>query len=214
MKKISTQNLELLPNPEQLQAICKSIATLEAIICPKWEYRYFTYNKNWDKNEECSLMRNGSGDEMLILFSETGTIINGLAHESPMTGQKNIVENVPSDFHTFIYGEPIKSIGTSFCIWNLKPEGKWTISEDITFPNNPYGDGSEELLHFFDGKPETFHQWAAEYYEVADLNIEAIKKVYSNTIINERIVKSLNPALESFEELKIELSEIGFPHKL
>lgn len=78
---ISTTNPDALPNKKALQNICKSIAVLDAIISQEWEYRYYSYNYQWGENEEFFEMRNGEGDQMLILFREDGCVINGFAHE-------------------------------------------------------------------------------------------------------------------------------------
>src|SRR5688572_30198658 len=103
MNTPSTSHLSELPDIDNLKKLCKSISTLDAIICPEWEYRYYTYQNNWDiaSGEECMSMRNGSGDEFLILFSQNGAIINGLAHESEVSRwsevvvkSKNIFQNV------------------------------------------------------------------------------------------------------------------------
>ncbi|MCD7930494.1 MAG: hypothetical protein LUH15_03550 [Tannerellaceae bacterium] len=44
---------------------------------PEWEYRYYSYNRKWSDKEEVFEMKNGSGDQMLILFREEGCVING-----------------------------------------------------------------------------------------------------------------------------------------
>ena len=49
---ISTKKLQNLPNKEKLQKICKSISVLDAIISQDWEYRYYSYNQKWRKDEE------------------------------------------------------------------------------------------------------------------------------------------------------------------
>ena len=143
----STENLNLIPKPEDLQKLCKSISALEAIISPEWEYRYYSYQKDWSESEEFCEMRNGQGDQMLIVFSKDGNCINGFAQESEMNGWKNIpiedkksfmdklfgskketktvltqeiqsgvVTELPQVFNEFVFGEPVKSIGTTFCI--------------------------------------------------------------------------------------------------
>ena len=145
MSKPSTENLNLIINPENLQKLCKSISAIEAIISPEWEYRYYSYQKDWSGTGEFCEMRNGQGDQMLILFGKDGICINGFAHESEMNGWKNfqveekksfmdklfnlkkepkteliqqvpngVVTELPKTFNKFIYGEPVKSIGTTF----------------------------------------------------------------------------------------------------
>ncbi|MBL4650360.1 MAG: hypothetical protein JKY03_11570 [Aureispira sp.] len=213
MKKLSSNNLDLLPNPIQLKSLCQSIAVLEAIISPEWQYRYYSYNKNWAKGEEFCQMRNGSGDEILILFGKTGTVINGFAHESSFQDKDLITKNLAKEFHPFIFGEPVASIGTTFCIWTIEENKKWTNNKKALKQEN-FCDGSEEFLELLDGKPETFHEWAEDYYDLENLSLDIVKQIYSHTPITRKTVKQLNPTLKSFKQLKEDLEEIGYAYKL
>ena len=189
MNAPSTQNLPSLAGPKKIQGLCQSISALEAILMPDWQYRYYSYNRKWTEAEEFCGMRNGSGDEVLMLFSKHGTVINGFAHESSMNGWKKVakeekksfvqkvlgdkseqenelVQNIwkgvldtlPDAFSSFIFGEPVKSIGTTFCIWATTSNPSWTIG-DIVFPADEFADGSAGLLELLDGRPETYHTW-------------------------------------------------------
>lgn len=248
MTKLSTENLNLLPSPSELKKICKSISALEAIICPEWEYRYYSYQKDWSENEECCEMRNGQGDQMLIVFSENGTCINGFAHESEMNGWKNIpieesksfidklfgskkeikteliqtiqngvVDELPKVFNEFIFGEPIKSIGTTFCIWQTETEKDWGIGK-VNLPKNEYKDGSSDLLELLDGKPLTYKNWAEEYYEEnfedSELKLELVEKVFNGIEITKELIGEINPELDDYEKLKSDLDEIGYNNQL
>ena len=113
---ISTKHPNLLPDRKALKIICKAISVLDAIISQEWEYRYYSYNSKWDKDEECLQMRNGCGDEMHILFREDGCVINGFAHEYEQQDKGSLTQNLPAIFSEFIFGEPVKSIATSFCL--------------------------------------------------------------------------------------------------
>ncbi|MBE7635158.1 hypothetical protein F7642_12575 [Tenacibaculum finnmarkense genomovar ulcerans] len=248
MSKPSTENLNLIPNPEDLQKLCKSISALEAIISPEWEYRYYSYQKDWSESEEFCEMRNGQGDQMLIVYSKDGTCINGFAHESEMNGWKNIpiedkksfmdklfgskketktvltqeiqsgvVTELPQVFNEFVFGEPVKSIGTTFCIWNTKTDTNWKIGK-IDFPKDEYKDGSKDLLELLDGKPLTYKKWAEEYYEEEfenrELKLELVQKIYSGISISKELALEINPELEDFEKLKTDLNEIGYENKI
>lgn len=243
MKPISTENLKRLPSPIELKRICKSLSALEAILCQDWQYRYYSYQKEWSETEEVCEMRNGCGDQMLILFIAEGVCINGFAHESKMNGwrkempkekesfwgklfrvkkeitsksiQKNshgVLEGLPKKFNNFIFGEPIKSIGTTFCIWQTKTDNEWQTGE-ISLPNDEYKDGSSDLLQLLDGKPTTFQNWAEDYYE-KEINIEAVEKVFGGEIITKELVNVLNSELEVYEKLKSDLEEIGYRNQL
>jgi len=247
MGKISTQNLKLLPAGKELQKLCKSISALEAIICTEWEYRYYSYNKDWSEKEEFFEMRNGSGDQMLILFNAEHVVINGFAHESEMNGWKTIimegkqsfiqkllglkkektesvqeiwsgvVDQLPEVFNEFIWGEPVKSIGTTFCIWQTKSDSEWEIGK-IGFPKNDYTDGSRDLLQLLDGNPLTYKTWAEEYYEETfedhELKLELVGKVFNGTMITRDLVNQINPELEDFDQLKSDLNAIGYEYNL
>ena len=248
MQKPSTENLNLIPKPIELQNLCKSISAIEAIISPLWEYRYYSYQKDWSETEEFCEMRNGQGDQMLILFRNDGICINGFASESEMNGWKNVrvkekkslidklfgskketnteliqripngvVSELPESFKEFIYGEPVKSIGTTFCIWNTGTDTDWKIGK-ITLPDDDYKDGSSDLLELLDGKPATYKKWAEEYYEEEfenrELKLDAVEKIYSGIIISKDLVLDINPEFEDFKRLKSDLNEIGYKNEL
>lgn len=195
--KLSTGNLSLLPNPTELKQICKSISALEATICPEWEYRYYSYNKDWSETEEFYEMRNGQGDQMLILFSKEGACINGFAHESELNGWRQeliekqaelvqeivngIFDELPTIFQEFVFGEPVRSIGTTFCIWQTDSGSQWKTGK-VKLPKDNYKDGSADLLQLLDGRSSTYTEWAEGYYEDEfkdkELNLNIVEKIF------------------------------------
>lgn len=244
MSKISTEYLNFLPNPKELQQICRSISAIEAIICPEWQYRYFSYQKDWSETEEVCEMRNGQGDQMLILFSPHGVCINGFAKHSEMNGWKNIrveekkaftsmlfkskkeaktiltqeisegvLDSLPEVFNGFIFGEPIKSIGTTFCVWTTPTDANWKTGK-VKLPKDNYRDGSQDLLKLLDGNSSTYIKWAQEYYECDELNSDLIERIYAGQSISKEMVLQINPNLEDFDKLKVDLNEIKFEHQL
>ena len=245
--EISTQNLFGLPDIATLQKLCKSLATLDAVICRDWQYRYYSYNNAWDKekSEEYFRMRDGSGDEFQILFSPHGAIINGHAHESEMNkwidkeiqpvslkekisrffGQKKaiieqliwkgVVDTIPDEFKDFMFGEPIKSVGTTFCIRRKTTDATWKVGK-IEFPNDRYKDGSAELLSILDNNPATYKKWATDYYEeqfeTFKLKLDLVKHIYDFKPLTKEVALGLNPTIDDFEKLKIELNEVGYKY--
>lgn len=85
MSQISTANLDALLDVNRLKALFQSLATLDAIMSPEWEYRYYSFNSKWAKGEQMGSMRNGSGDELFVLFNHAGCFIKGFAHECQMS---------------------------------------------------------------------------------------------------------------------------------
>ena len=149
---------------------------------------------------------------MLILFNANNVAINGFAHESEMIDQKEILSNVPTVFHEFIFGEPVKSIGTSFCIWQTESDKDWQIG-NIQFSKDCHKDGSTELLQLLDGKPTTYKNWAEEYYE-KDFELNLVEKIYNGDLITKNIVALINSELNDFAKLKSDLNDIGYKNKL
>src|SRR5688572_20967044 len=106
---ITTQNIQAMPGVESVKRICKAVAVLDAIICPDWEFRYYSYNSKWSENEAFFEMRNGEGSHMLILFREEGCVINGFCPECKQPGKSKLTAGLPEVFKEFIFGEPVKT---------------------------------------------------------------------------------------------------------
>src|SRR6185295_12440255 len=128
---LSTATPEKLPNVEGLRRLTKSIAMLDAIICPEWDYRFFSFNSKWGPGEEMASMRNGCGDEWFLLFDCHGAALKGLAHEYPLAGEASfaalIQKVVPSVFASFLR-EPAFDMGAaSFCIWRRHADSAWSV---------------------------------------------------------------------------------------
>lgn len=184
-------------------------------------------------------MKNGEGDQMLLLFRPEGTCINGFAHESALNGWKQVqaetntsflkrifglgtatktqltqqlptgmFDGLPATFEEFIFGEPVKSIGTTFCIWQMNGDNAWKRG-NVELPQDNLKDGSLDLLQLLDGKAETYCNWAETHYEI-ELDIEAIRQILEGTTITKKLVERLNPNLENYEKLNHDLDEIGY----
>ena len=207
---ISTKNFNLLPDRKTLQTICKAISVLDAIISQEWEYRYYSYNNKWADDEEFCEMRNGSGDQMLILFRQDGCVINGFAHEFDQQDKQKLAKDLPSIFDTFIFGEPVKSIGTTFCLWTIEQK-KWQVGQVENFEDN-----SEEMLNIFDGQPQTYIDWATDYfdesYKESGVPLDTVSKIYSGQTLTKEMVLSIVEELEDWEQLETDLNEIGYPY--
>lgn len=207
---ISTKDHTLLPDANKLRSICKAISVLDAILSQEWEYRYYSYNNNWSDHEEFFEMRDGSGDQMLVLFAQNDCVINGFAQEYKQQNKQNLTENLPSIFNEFISGEPANSIGTTFCLWTTEQKN-WHTGQLENFEDN-----SEEMLNIFDGDPQTYIDWATEYFEESykesGIPLETVKKIYAGQILTKKMVLSIVDEVEDWEQLEADLNEIGYPY--
>jgi len=207
---ISTKNLSELPDRVRLKKICKAISVLDAILCQEWEFRYYSYNSAWDENEEFCEMRNGEGDQWLILFRVDGCVINGYAIESQEQNKEKLTDQLPEIFHEFIFGEPIKSIGTSFCIWTTELKNWQTgIVGD-------YDDHSETMLGILDGNPQSYLNWASEYFEESikegGIPLATICSIYEGNTLTRKDVLSIVDQIDDWDQLITDLKEIDYPY--
>ncbi|WHI49539.1 hypothetical protein P3339_13780 [Microbulbifer sp. MLAF003] len=75
---------------------------MDAIIMPEWEYRYFSFNSNWDgkQGEMIVSMRNGSDGEYFINFNDAGVTGKVLFEES-VSDVSVSLSLVPNSFSSF-----------------------------------------------------------------------------------------------------------------
>lgn len=207
---ITTKDYTLLPDRKTVQSICKAISVLDAIISQEWEFRYYSYNNKWAPNEEFCEMRNGEGDQMLILFKHDGCVINGFAHEFDQQEKQKLIANLPSIFNDFIFGEPVKTIGTTFCLWTTEQKN-WQVGQIEN-----YKDNSEEMLNIFDGNPQTYIDWATQYFEESYIEsgipLDTVTKIYNGQTLTKEMVLTIVAELENWEQLETDLNEIGYPY--
>jgi hypothetical protein len=207
---ISTQDYSVLPDAAALKQLSKALAALDAINSPEWEYRYYSYNAEWGTGEEMLEMSDGEGDQMLVLFRPEGCVINGFLHEYDQPDKASVTRGLPECFDEFMFGEPVNSVGTTFCLWYTAAHGWQTgvvESED---------DGSEELLYIFDGDPETYTEWADEYYgedtDRSPIDGAAVEQVYQGATLTKKLVLAIVDDLEDWPQLAEDLQAIGYPY--
>ncbi|MFD2786711.1 hypothetical protein [Hymenobacter rubripertinctus] len=209
---LSSLDLSALPAAADLQRLCQALAALDAINSPDPEFRYYTYNPAWDEAEALFEMSDGEGDQMLVLFRPEGCCISGFLHEYDQPAKAQITRGLPAAFDEFIFGEPVSSIGTTFCLWCTPAHG-WQTGVVETDD-----DGSEELLAIFDQDPATYADWANEYYldetEREPLETAVVARLYRHEPLTRATAETLNPDLSDWPQLAADLAAIGYPHEL
>jgi hypothetical protein len=212
---ISTTDLSLLPDVDALKNLLQSIALLDAIICREWQYRYYSFNQQWDDEYALASMRNGQGDEYFAAFSSMGAIIKGFVHEAVMSPYKydpprlwpGILDQVPIVFKSLLSDPAIRVMDTTFCVWRTYQSTSWQHG-DIMFPEPPDADGSAYLLRHLDGNPHSYQKWAEGYYG-RDIDLEAVNHIYAHQPLTNEIITILN-SNSSMQELAKEIAGIGY----
>jgi hypothetical protein len=49
---ISTRDPSLLPDVDGLRLTLQSMAMLDAILSPEWQFRYYSFNAAWDADQD------------------------------------------------------------------------------------------------------------------------------------------------------------------
>ncbi|MFF1416116.1 hypothetical protein [Streptomyces sp. NPDC058280] len=210
-----------LPAIGDLRNLCRSLAVLDMILSPDWEYRYYSFNSAWTDGNEMASMRNGSGDEYSIVFSAVGAYVRGFDHESPMSPYAHdgepwpgVIDGVPSVFRPWVEEPAFTDEGNvpavTACLWREVADSQWRRGT-IDFPegrDDP--DGAEGLFHLLvDRSPEAYQRFAEDYYEVL-VNLEAVRHVYAWRPLTPEIVSSLN-AETDLSDVAEEIDAIGYP---
>lgn len=219
---ISTRDLTKLPDIDALKRLMQSVAVLDAVLSPEWEYRYYSFNAKWARGEQMGSMRDGQGDDLFSLFNRHGCFLKGFAHECPMTPYARrpkrvwpgVLDGVPKVFGRALKEPAFSMDDTTFCAWRQYTDDRWHRGE-IDYPSDADPDGSAGLLAVFDGKPKTYFAWASDYYELDDsdskLTLADVRHVYSHKPLTEKLVAKINPDL-TLADLKADLAEIGYPN--
>lgn len=200
-----------LPGIQEMLQLSQALAVLDAILCPEWEYRYFSFNASWGENQRLGSMRNGEGDDWLVYFNDLGAVIKGFAHQSPMATDcpwPGVLDHLPDEFSDFRNEAAFSIPQTTFCLWRLNDDSSWNVGP-VELPEGTDPDGSKLLLPFLDGNPETYRQWGESYY-AARINPRAVEHIYRHDPLNPFIIKSLNMDVQ-LDEVRHEIQEIGYP---
>lgn len=199
----------LLPSIPEVRRVTQSLAMLDAILCPEWEYRYYSFNSGWAPGEEMASMRNGMGDDWFLLFDSAGAALKGFAHEladDPSLAQ-NIQVQVPRDFSSFLSEPAFSMQHATFCYWRRASDLSWSMVNSALTE-----DGSDDLLELLVSGPSGYRDWAEEYYEVS-VSLQAVAALFSHQPLSDSLVHELNQKAD-IEVAFLDASEIGYPRDI
>jgi hypothetical protein len=203
-----------LPNIAELKRITKSLATLDLMICPEWEERYYSFDSNWSETEEMASMRNGCGDDWFILFGASGFAgIKGLAHESPAVRDADRVRRIraalPREFDGFANEPAFHWESTGFCYWCPAGDDSW--HEEPEQANTETG--AEVLLSVLSDPCAGYLQFASDYYEIEiEVDRSLVEHILAHHPVTPEIVEALNPEI-GLEDIQEALEQVGYPNE-
>ncbi|MEU0098104.1 hypothetical protein [Streptomyces sp. NPDC006267] len=209
-----------LPGISVLTDLCRSLAMLDAILCPEWDHRWHSFDARWSPTEALASMRDGSGGEYSVVFSADGAYARGFDHESPMSPYVDdgpwpgVLDDVPAVFRRYV-DEPLFSDESGLpvvtaCLWRAGDDDRWRAGS-IDFPEDGEdSDGADWLFSLLvTGTPESYREWAEDCFETA-VDLEAVRHVYALRPLTDEVITTLNPERIP-AELAEDVREIGYP---
>ncbi len=186
---------------------------VEAIVCPEWQDRYYSYNRAWGGGEEMASMRNGSGDDWFLLFGPFGAGIKGLAHETKLAGDAGLLAEarvkVPAAFASFLNEPAFGWDWMSFCYWRGPDDRAWHRLSHPKADRALLDDGSSELLALLHEPAAAYVEFAQWYYEVS-LPCPSVEAIFRGEPLTTQFVQSINSDL-SLAAVSADAAEIGYP---
>ncbi|HEX7167481.1 MAG TPA: hypothetical protein VF230_10920 [Acidimicrobiales bacterium] len=212
-----------LPSIATLREWCLSLAVLDAILVPEWEWRSFSFDADWAPSQEMASMRNGSGDEYSITFTPAGAYVRGFDHESPLSPWafrpvavvRGLIDRVPASLRECAVEPAFTMDGipqVTGCLWREGSDNARQFGSPARPELAGEDGGAATLFAELDGKPETYVAFAAEVNEV-ELDLDQVRAVFERRPICAAFVARLNPAADAGDVLA-ELRSMGYPTDL
>jgi hypothetical protein len=195
-----------LPSIRELRRVTQSLAMLDAILSPEWEYRYYSFNSAWGPGEEMASMRNGSGDDWFLLVDHAGAVIKGFAHEladGPLLSQ-NIQAQAPADFSSFLNEPAFSMQQATFCYWRKAGDSSWNKVD-----GGPSDDGTDGMLALLVSGPSGYKEWSENYFEVP-VALDAVAALFAHQPLTDATILALNPYAD-FDFTYGQAQGIGYP---
>jgi len=201
-----------LPSISELRRVTQALATLDLILEPEWEYRYYSFNSKWSPDEEMASMRDGCGDEWILLLHASGWAgLKGLAHESPAAAvdglSQALQQAVPRAYGAFAAEPAFRWDATTFCYWCDGDHSTWEHPVVL----DGLDTGADTLLEILGSGPGGYVGFAQDYYE-RELDLRLVEQIFLRRPIDQGMVRALNPKV-AVEDLAEDLAEIGYPRR-
>lgn len=195
----SIRNIDKLPSIERVKCVAQGLALLDSIIMPEWEYRYFSFNCNWDGagKEMMGSMRDGSGGECFLHFTNAG-VAGKVIFGSLLSDASSCLSTMPEAFQQFKVEPAFSADNASLFFWRGVKQSSWCASPD--------GLKEYPLLGFFVEGIEAYKVLVKDYYEK---NIDAVvlEEVFASLNVTADQLMVLNSDI-NFDDLADDFQEI------
>lgn len=192
-------NIFDLPSIDEVKKRSQALALLDAIFMPQWEFRYFSFNCNWDGNgkEMMGSMKDGSGGEYFLHFTDQGMVGKVLADEQ-LRNAITFLKKVPDQFSSFKNEPAFSTDKATFFFWRRNRDNSWFSSPGklMAYP----------LLGFLVDGVLAYQNFVEEYFEKSiDRNV--LEEIYYSLKVRPNQLLELNPEI-NIEEFDEDIKEI------
>ena len=204
------------PDLRTLGNRAKALAMLDAIICPEFQYRYFSYDASWGDEEQVAVMRNGDGDHWFLHLSSSGAALKGYVQKLPRGEARamaiEVQRRVPEQFGAFLHEPAFAMDAVSYFYWRRSGDLAWSrvAHPDAALAQRP--DGSADFLSILLAPASCYYDYATDYFE-CEPPLTSIEHIYALAPLTAAIVKSLNPQM-TLSQARSAADAIGYPARV
>ncbi|MEO2206637.1 hypothetical protein ABGV42_23260 [Paenibacillus pabuli] len=217
-------NYTSITDSDTLHHYMRILAALDIIMSEEEWLRVHRYEAELQPGVAWGSIDNGAGDHLHVLFTESGALIKGFDHESPLSPHARedgevypgMYDEVPGALKAVLQGheERMELDDVTFCIWQEgnDPEwktGSWIQQALMEESEDDATGGADFLLGYIEETPEAFADWAEGYYESHELPLSAIAEVYEGKPVTANLIKQLCPE-RNVEAALNELQQRGY----
>lgn len=212
-------------NADALRKRMRILGALDIIFSEEEWLRVHHYEDKIQPGLAWGNINNGAGDHLHVLFTNSGTLIKGFDHESPLSPHARedgeiypgMYDEVPEALMAVLrdHEETLDMEDVTFCLWQEGNDLPWKVGNwiQLAMAKEDKADargGAEFLLGYLEKNSEDYADWAKGYYDLPDLPLEAVAEVYEGKPVTARLIKQLCPERDVAATLG-ELRQRGYP---
>ncbi|MDR6718350.1 hypothetical protein [Paenibacillus sp. 2003] len=195
-------------NADALRKQMRILAALDIIFSEEEWLRVHHYEAELQPGVAWGSINNGAGDHLHVLFTNSGTLIKGFDHESPLSPHaredgeiyRGMYDEVPETLMAVLRDEEetLDLEDVTFCLLQEGNDLPWKVGNwiQMAMAEEDKADargGAEFLLGYLEKNPEEYADWAKGYYDLPDLPLEAVAEVYEEKPMTASLIKQLCP---------------------
>ncbi|WP_338706748.1 hypothetical protein [Paenibacillus amylolyticus] len=217
-------NDTIMMNADALRKRMRILAALDIIFSEEEWLRVHHYEAELQPGLAWGSINNGAGDHLHVLFTDSGTLIKGFDHESPLSPHARedgkiypgMYDEVPETLMAVLRDqeETLDLEDVTFCLWQEGNDLQWKVGNwiQLAMTEEDKADargGAEFLLGYIEKNSEDYVDWAKGYYDLLDLSLKAVAEIYDEKPVTVSLIKQLCPERDVAAALN-ELQQRGY----